>query len=69
METILSFVALSLLIIAGAFAVNRAKRYLDGSDVRRESLESLTELANFDGLTSDERKVVATLVEFRMQRL
>lgn len=69
MEATLSFMGLGLLIVAGAHAVNRAKRYLDGSDVRRESLESLTGLANADGLTMSERKAVASMVEFRMQRI
>jgi len=68
-EAILSFVILAMLIVAGAAAVNRARRYYDGSDMRRESLESLTGLANANGLTADERKAVATLVELRMQRL
>ena len=69
METILSFAALPLLIVTGAAAVNRARRYFDGSDVRRESLESLTGLANAPGLTPEERKAVASMVEFQMQRL
>ena len=69
METIVSFAMLGLLVVAGIAAVNRAKRYLDGSDVRRESMESLVGLAGADGLTADERKSVASLVEFRMQRL
>jgi hypothetical protein len=69
MEAILSFTVLGLLIVAGAAAVNRAKRYFDGSDVRRESLESLTGLANADGLTAGERKTVALIVEMRAQQI
>ena len=69
MEAIFSFATLGLLIVVGASVVNRAKRYFDGSDMRRESLESLTGLANADGLTAGERKAVASLVEFRMQQL
>lgn len=69
MEAISSFVTLALLLVAGTAAVNRARRYLDGADVRRESLETLTGLANADGLTAGERKAVASIVEFRMQRL
>jgi len=68
-EAILSFAMLGILLVASAAVVNRAKRYIDGSDIRRESLESLTGLANSDSLTADERKAVATLVEFQMQRL
>jgi hypothetical protein len=67
-EAILSFAVLGLLVVAGAAAVNRAKRYLDGSDLRRETLASLTGLANADGLTAGERKAVASLIEDRMQR-
>jgi hypothetical protein len=67
-ETLLSFAVLGLLLVVGAVAVSRAKRYLDGSDVRRESLESLTGLANANGLTAGERKAVASLIEARMQR-
>jgi len=68
-EAILSFAVLGLLIVVGSTAVNRVRRYFDGSDARRESLESLTGLANADGLTAGERKAVASMVELRMQRL
>jgi hypothetical protein len=68
-ETILSFVGLGLLVVVGAAAVNRTKQYLDGSDVRRESLASLTGLANADGLTASERKAVVSIVEMIAQRI
>lgn len=68
MDAMLSFSALSLLVVAGAYAVDRARRYWLGNSVR-ESLESLTGLAVADGLTPDERKAVASVVEFRLQRL
>lgn len=68
METILTFAILGLLLVAGAAAIDRARRYWLGDDVR-DSLESLTGLCAADGLTADERKAVASVVEFRLQRL
>lgn len=68
MEVITSFAVLGLLVVAGSCAIDRARQYWRGDDVRC-SLESLTRLAAADGLTPDERKAVASTVEFRLQQL
>lgn len=67
MESVASFTVLGLLVVIGAYAADRARRYwLDSGD--RDSLESLTGLATADGLNADERKTVALLVESHLHR-
>lgn len=68
MEAIASFAMLALFILAGSRAAVLAKRYFDGADLRRESLETLTGLCASHGLTPDERRAVTSVVEGRLNR-
>jgi hypothetical protein len=65
---ILSFVTLSLLVIIGAWAVDRARRYADGVDDRRKSLESIASLCHSGTMTPDEQRSVKAALELRIQR-
>ena len=67
METILSFVALSLLIIAGAYVVDRARRFANGSDDRREMLESLAGMCQSGMMSSDESRAVKLVIESKLR--
>ena len=69
METILSFAALSLLVIAGAWAVNRAKQFRDGVDDRRQTLESLAGMCQPSAMSLDESRAVKMAIESRLRRL
>ena len=69
MEVIYSFIALSLLVVVGAWIVDRAKRFGDGPDDRRQSLESLAGLCQSGGMTTDEQRSVKEVLEVRLRRL
>lgn len=69
MSAILSFGMLLALTAVAAWVVQRAKRFTDGIDDRRSSLESLAGLCDSDEFTATERRAVKGAIEYRLQRL
>jgi hypothetical protein len=67
--SITSFAVLGLLVVAGVWAVERARRFAAVVDDRRHAIESLTGLVGCANLTEDERRAVGAVVEMRLQRL
>lgn len=67
MSAICSFGMLGVLVVCGAWIVQRAKRFADGVDERRASLESLSGLCESGEFTAAERRAVKEAIESRLR--
>ena len=67
MSAILSFALLLVLIVLAAWIVQWAKRFADGVDDRRSSLESLAGLCDSGEFTAAERRAVKSAVESQLR--
>lgn len=67
MSALCSFGILGVLIVVVAWVVQRAKRFADGVDDRRQSLESLAGLCDSGEFTDTERRSVKEAIESQLR--